>query len=395
MKRLILYFLLTLGAVWLGVTIYHYPGYVLILYRQWAVETTTWFLVLLLLATFLFLHLFLNLLQGTIQLPKRIKTWWRQRKEHKAIKRLHEGYSDLLLGKFKRAEKNLLKSAKNKQLSFINYIILAQGADLQRATTKRNYYIQQATKRGKKEDYAANLMQVRFYLENNQLQDASTALLKLKAEYPKTPYFLKLLTETYLKLHDWFHLQQILGEIKKTKLFTEDQYVTIEKQVYLHPLLDHFFTDFSQVQTLWNKVPKQLRHDSDILIAYATQLNRWNRGNEAEELIRKELKKHFSSRLMEYYVTTRSEQPAKQIALGEQYLKENAEDAASIRAMGILCLRNRLWGQARDYLENSLKLQITAETYSALGYVYEKLGEGEKALNYYRKGLSYIAPFTT
>lgn len=393
MKRLIIFFLIILGSIWLGIKIYEQPGYVLILYRHWAIETTTWLVLLLVLLAFFIFHLLLNLLRGTVHLPKRIEDWWQTRKQHKAIRLLNKGYFELLEGKDKKAEKHLIKSAQNKELAPMSYLLAANAADEQRSLTKRDQYLQTAKKRAAHNSDIIDIMKVRFFLKNHQPEEALSLLISLREHRPKDPYLLKLLAETYLQSQDWVHLLSILNDLKKYKVFPEEDFYLIEKETYLHLLKEHYYSNFAEVQLLWNKIPKHLKHDPEILIAYCSHLTRWERNAEAEELLRKNLKRKFDGTLMEYYVTTRSNEPAKQLALGEKYLKQQENNPASLRAMGMLCIRNRLWGQARDYLERSLKIQATPETYSALGYVYEKLGHNEKALHYYRKGLSSLTPF--
>jgi HemY protein len=387
MKRLIVYFLILLGAVWLGLLIYKNPGYILIYYRQWSIETTTWFAILLLLLAFFLLHLLFSLIRGILHLPKRIKSWWQIHREHQAIKLLNRGYADLLKGNYKLAEKHLLKSTKSKSLYFLNYILAAEAADLQQSIKRRDYYLLQAKKNNKENNYLVDIAYIQFLLKNQQAEAALKEIVRLREQRAKDTQLLRLLALSYLQIRDYFHLQMILNELKKNKVFNKEQLLIMEKDTYLNLFKDYSFTDFSDMQKLWNKVPSHLKHDPSILMAYVSHLSRWNREHEGEELIRKELQKNYDPKLMECYVTTPSNEPAKQIALGEKYLKDNAQDAASLRAMGILCLRNHLWGQARDYLERSLKKEATPQAYSSLGYVYEKLGENEKALSYYRKGM--------
>lgn len=393
MKRIIIYFLVLLVSVWIGVKLYEQPGYILIYYRHYAIEMTFWFLCLLILLAVLLIHFLLNLLRGTVHLPERIETWWQNYKQNQAIKLFNKGFAELLIGREKKSEKDLLKSANNKDLAFVSYLVAAKAADEQQSTKKRDKYLMKAKEKTDKHRNVVDVMQVNFYLKNHQPEAALTLLLKLLKQFPKDGYLYKLMAEAYLQMQDWKHLQAILPNLKKYKVIKDEDLALIEKETYLHLLTDSFFSDYKELQTLWNKMPRGLHHDPGILIAYADHLKRWNRASEAEEVIRKALKKNFDNQLLEYFVTTQSKEPAKQIALGERYLKENTDNPASMRAMGILCLRNQLWGQARDYLENSLRLNATPEVYSALGYVYERMGDNDRALYYYRKGLSYLAPF--
>lgn len=386
MKKIILYFLIILASVWLGIKIYQHPGYMLLAYQHWLIESTVWFFLLVLLLLFFLFHFLLNLLKQTVILPKRLERWLNKRRLNKSIERLNKGYKNLILGKWKKAEKNFVKGAKKKPLAFVSYLLAAEAADSNFEQERRNSYLGKAQEIDPKNRFVVDVLEAEFFLNHNQPEQALVTLNKLREQKPNETYLLKLLTETYLLLDDYTHLQPLLPEIKKSKIFPEDVYLELEKVTYLHCFQDRFFSDFSEVQSLWNKLPRHLRHDPSILIAYGDHLQRWNRHNEAEELIRKELKHHYSKEVMAYYVTLKSKAPAKQLALGEKWLKDHSGDPDTLNAMGILCLRNRLWGQAKDYFEASQKINPTAQNYLALGYVYEQLGENERALHYYRKG---------
>lgn len=390
MKRVIIYFLIVLAAVWLGSKVVEHPGYVIVAYQDWLVESTTWFLVLFLLLAFLVFHLLLNLIKNTFMLPQKIEHWWGHRKIRKSIQLTQKGYNELILGKWNKAEKRFVKSAKKSPLTFLNYILAAEAAEGKSDFVRRDYYLSKAENTDKKNAFAVETLRSEIMINNDQPELAINELTKLHNQKPKETYVLKLMTESYLMLGDYENLQKLLPKIKRAKVFDPVTYAQIEKDVFLHILKDSIFTDFSQIQTLWNKTPKNLRHDPDILISYAEHLNHWNRNDAAEDLIRRELKRTYDSTLMEYYATLKSKQPAKQVALGEKWLKENSSDPATLKAMGLMCLRNRLWGQAKDYFEALQKIRPSAENYSVLGYIYEKLGESDRALQYYRKGLKII-----
>lgn len=387
MKKIILYFLIVLGAIWLGIKIYQHPGYIVVMYQQWIIESTVWFLLLLLALVFLLFHFLLNLIKQTRILPKRIERWLSKRKVRKSIRFLNQGYSELILGKWRKAEKHFLKSSKNESLSFINNLLAAETADAASDEIKRNSFLLRAQSISPEDSFTVEVLRAEFFLNNNQPDQALVLLTKLREEKPREVYLLKLLTESYLSLGDYVHLQPLLNEIKKAKVFSPNVFSELEKETYLHILRDQFFSDYSQIQSLWNKIPKHLRHDPDILIAYSKHLLRWNRVDEAEEQIRKELKKHYNNLLMQHYATLKSKHPAKQLALGEKWLKQHSDDPVTLSAMGTMCLKNRLWGQAKDYIEASQKIAPNPQNFLTLGYIYEKLGENERALHYYRRGL--------
>lgn len=387
MKKIILYFLIVLGSIWIGSKIYQHPGYIMVMYQHWLVESTVWFLALIILLFFLLFHFLLNLIKQTRFLPSRLNRWLNKRKLQKSIERMNKGYSELIIGRWKKAEKFFTKASQKKPLAFMNYLLAAHAAEGYSDYKKRDRYLLQAQALNEKNNFAVDVLRVQFLLNNGKPEEAITLLTRLCEKNPKEPYLLRLQTEAYLALGEYFHLQTILLQVKKSKIFPDETFAQIEKETYLHIFKDQYFSDFSEVQAIWNKMPSYLRHDPDVLIEYAKHLHRWNRSDEAEELIRKELKRHYSNEVMEYYVTIKSKYPAKQIALGTKWLKDKTNDPTKLTIMGMLCLRNRLWGQARDYLEASQKINPIAENYLVLGYIYEKLGDTEKALQYYRMGL--------
>jgi HemY protein len=63
-------------------------------------------------------------------------------------------------------------------------------------------------------------------------------------------------------------------------------------------------------------------------------------------------------------------------------------DAALLTALGRMCVRLRLWGKARPYLERALAIEPNATAWEALGDVYVGEGEPELAQRCYRNALA-------
>jgi HemY protein len=58
--------------------------------------------------------------------------------------------------------------------------------------------------------------------------------------------------------------------------------------------------------------------------------------------------------------------------------------------LGRLCLQNRLWGKARDYLESSLRLQRSPETCAELARLLAQLGDTERSNLLFQEGLGLL-----
>ena len=55
--------------------------------------------------------------------------------------------------------------------------------------------------------------------------------------------------------------------------------------------------------------------------------------------------------------------------------------------LGQLCFNNQLWGQAKHYIESSLKIATKPEHYMLLGQIFEQLNDKQKAEQAFRDGL--------
>jgi HemY protein len=54
-------------------------------------------------------------------------------------------------------------------------------------------------------------------------------------------------------------------------------------------------------------------------------------------------------------------------------------------------MTNELWGKARSYLESSLALDPSPETYALYGELLEALGESDQAALAFRSGLGIVS----
>ena len=127
-----------------------------------------------------------------------------------------------------------------------------------------------------------------------------------------------------------------------------------------------------------------------LLTAYVRQLLKMGESDLAEPLLRHALRRQFSETLLMLYGKIESAEPSRQLALVESLLVEHERDAIALLTAGRLCLRNKLWGKARSYLEASVNAQPNIEAYNELGNLLERMGEGAAAAECFREGLTLV-----
>ncbi len=388
MKFLILFLSVLLLFVWLGLKIQADPGYVLLSYQQWTVETPLWFGIAILVVAFILFHLLLRLLVRLGMVASRWRLWAQQRRLRRAHERTSRGLIELAEGRWQAAEKNLLKAAQHTDMPLINYLAAARAAQALNENERRDDYLHKAHLVMPSAEIAVGLTQAQLQFSHQQLEQALATLRRLQDLSPKHVYVLKLLQKIYLELQDYENLEALLPSLKKAKVLTPSETVLLQQKIYSGLLQQaEKGRDLALVESVWHRIPKELQRAPVILIQYVSYLMDIKQMVLAEQLLREALKKNWDDTLVRYYGLVVGEDNDKQLAYAESGLKTHPEDPTLLLCLGRLCVRQRLWGKARSYLETCLSLAPSAEVYSTLAQLLEQMGEQAQAAQCYRKGL--------
>ena len=180
----------------------------------------------------------------------------------------------------------------------------------------------------------------------------------------------------------------MLPDLKKRKVLDKEELDQLEQTTYTELLKSVDQHDNTALQNIWYSVPKNVQVVESVLVTYLYSLQKQGKTDIAEPLIRNALKQNWSEELIRLYGVIDSADVAGQLAYAETWLKTRENDAMLLLTLGRLSMRSGLWGKARAYLEASVGSADLAEAYNELGHLLEKMGEPQKALDYFRKGLA-------
>jgi len=378
MRKLLYYFIVLLIAVWGGLKIAADPGYLLVAYQKVTVEMPLWLAVLGILGLFFALYFLLRMISNILSLGAKIRAWSRTRRVRRAWQRTHRGLIALSAGDYKLAEKELVRAAPYTDTPIINYLGAARAAQSQQSTTRRDEYLSKISVRGKLNELALGMTQAKLQYQSRQYEQALATLQRLQQIAPKHKPLLNLLKKIYLRLGDWGSLEILLPQFKDSE--------KLSLQVYAGLLKSANGSQNSE-NLVWNRIPKYLRSSPLLLNIYIPRISK-NKPEDAEALLRASFDNGLDPSLVHHYGLIESTQKEKQLKVLESFLKAHPKNPDLLLALGRLCVKNELWGKARSYFEASLGLSARAESYQSLGELLEKLGESQKAMECYRKGLS-------
>ncbi|MEJ2593422.1 MAG: heme biosynthesis protein HemY, partial [Candidatus Thiodiazotropha sp.] len=197
---------------------------------------------------------------------------------------------------------------------------------------------------------------------------------------------LKLLKKLYENLAEWKKLEEMLPDLRRRKVIGEKEYQELEARVCRERLKQESDSVNSLVQ-YWQTIPKELRQDQAMLVDYSRMMITLGAGPRVEPLIAAQLLRRWDADLVVIYGQIELNEPSHQLSVAEGWLKHHPEDPVLLLTLARLALQNKLWGKARSYLEASIAISPSPESYQQLGLLLERMGETDKAMQCFRTGL--------
>lgn len=391
MRRLIISLILLILSVWLGLRIAENPGYALFAYQHWSVEMPLWFAALAILLVFYVGYLILRIINSVDFSLYRWKNWLRWRKRYKSYSKTNQGLLEMIEGNWEYSEKFLLQGMTQTDSPLINLLAAAKAAHEQEAYDRRDTYLRQASEYAPTAEIAIGIMQAQLQIDQKQFESATATLKHLQIQAPKHRYVLKLLERVYVHTGEWEELLELLPTLRKAKLLDVDQMHHFEMKIYLELLNNVDARNVSQVNLIWNNLPKSFKHEPQLAAVYVRKLfAEPAAADDLDALIRLIIKNNWDETLVTLYGVLHTAKPTKQLSVAEGWIKQYSDQATLFLTLGRLSLNCQLWGKARSYFETSLRLQPKPETYAEYGKLLEQLGDSVGAANNYHKGLMLV-----
>ena len=364
------------------------PGYVLIGFGKYSLETT----LLVFAVVLAVVYVVLRMLAGLWHVPARVRRWNYRRESQRQRKLFDSAVVELVEGRPERAERRLARLAYASETPLDVYLSAARVANRIGAQDRRDYYLQLALERNPKAETAIALVQAELQLAQAQVDQAQTTLTRLRALAPRNSQVMRLLMQLYLQQKDWQQLRVLLPELQRSQILHSEQWQRLAVQVYREQIRALGASqDLEAIKSGWKHLPSPMQRDEALQSVYVQELLRQGEHEYAEHVLRDQLRQTWNPRLVYRYGEVAAEDAAAQLSVAEGWLAEHPEDPVLLLTLGKISLRNALWGKARSYLESSIAQQPTPEAYRLLGSLLEQLQEPQQAAACYRQGIELVA----
>ncbi len=390
MKNLFkLWLILLFGAV-LGILIQDGNGYVLIAASGYTIELSLALALGLIALLFVGLYFMLRFSIRAYHLPSDLRYWRHQRSARLAQTAMNKGLLEMSAGRWRKAERSLLKYGGQMEIPLSHYLAAARAAQLQGAHDRRDAYIRLAYENMPAAQVIVGLTQAELQMADHQQEQALATLQHLRQVAPQQTYVLRLLRRLYEQLGDWESLRELIPALRRHKVEKTEALNQLEIITYRRLLqAAHRADDADMLTGIWHDMPKVLQADSEIIIEYVGYLQECRHHVGAETLLRQALRQDWHTPLVELYGLMEFPEPGAPLLWLEKFLDDHPDDPVLLLALGRLSMRARLWGKARSYLEASIAGDNPPlAAYRELGRLLEHMGEGEIAMRLYRKALN-------
>ena len=373
------------GGAWLAPWLVNNPGYVLIEIGPWRVQMSG----LVLAAAVLLIWLIASLLVGFFQMPGRAM---RKMKQARQRKHLNQGLLALSEGDWAGAERALARAMRG-QSSTAGYLAAARAAQGQSAIERRDEYLALADRRFGKEHFVTALARARLLMGEGRPEQAIGLLEELHLKKSRHEGVLKLLLQAYQQCDRWHEVRLLIPATQKAGIVDAQRAQELMQLAIAREL--QAAADLQTLMQVLKGLPRNLRHEAEVIAAFARRALELDRADAAESELRRAIESGFDPQLLALYAQADPADRAMRIENAKRWLQQQSEqqpeppsDSSALHlTLGQLYMAERNNDKAREHLEIAVRKSPDPAAYAALAQVLDRAGLLEAATQCYRNAL--------
>lgn len=387
MKYLVWILGLFAAAVALTTAASHNAAYVLLVYPPYRVELSLMLFIVLSLAAFAAGYGLVRLAITVIHLPGYVRQFRLDSARAKARELLEEVLGAFFEGRYAAAEKAATRAMELGDPSALYPIIAARSAHELREYKKRDAYLSAAESKTISDSTMRLMATGKFMLDQHDPRAALGVLQELRDSGVKGHVgAMSLELKAQQQSGNWDEVLRVLDQLEKRSSIDTMVAEQLRQQAWLEKIRQQ--EDLAGVNACLKNMPADFKRRSKVAATAAQALTQHGGGSLAQQLLSESLNAQWDSELVALYGDCISSDAVAQIEQAEKWLNQHKQDAGLLLALGKLCLHQKLWGKARNYLDASISIAPSHAAYNALARLAERLGRADEAFKYYQKAMA-------
>lgn len=361
-------------------------GYVLLVMPPWRAEVSLNLFIVALFALFFVLYAATRALAVTLGLPKRVREYRARRQRESAGMVFQDAVRLLFEGRFGQALKKATEAHGSGTAPGLSALIAARAAQRMREPEKQQYWLEHARTDDPRTEAATLMLDAEMANEARRFDEALAALEKLQGKQGRHIAALRLELRARQGLGDWDGVLKLARQLVKRDALPVEVVSEIRTQAHLGNIAKRV-ADQGKLTAYLRTVPDDER-GRRVVLAAARALVALGAEAEAQKLIESVLdvvkNEEWQPELVAIYGRLGNSEQTARIAKAEGWLRRHPDDARLLKALGRMCLRQRLWGKAQSYLEASLSVEPSQQAHLELARLFDQLERPEEANKHYR-----------
>ncbi|MEO8331970.1 MAG: heme biosynthesis HemY N-terminal domain-containing protein [Gallionella sp.] len=365
----------------------HNQAYVQLVYPPYRIEISFTMFIALSLLTFVSVYGLVRLILTVLNLPDEVRRYRLERAQAGARKLLDEMLSAFFEGRYAAAEKAAKHAIEMGETSALHPIIAARSAHELREFKKRDAYLAAAEGRKIGDSTMRLVTTTKFMLDQRDPHGALDILQELRDSGVKGhPGALSLELKAQQQAGNWDEVLKLLDQLERRDAIDATAAVQLRQHAWLEKIRQQ--QDLAGLTACLKLVPADVAKRSKFVATAARALMQQGGCSLAQQLLTDSLNAQWDGELVALYGDCQAGDLVAQIEQAEKWLKLHKQEAGLLLALGKLCLHQKLWGKAQNYLDASISLAPSYEAYDALGRLAEQLGKSDQAFKYYQSAMS-------
>lgn len=365
----------------------HNAAYVLLVYPPYRIELSFTLFIILLLIGFGLGYVLVRVILAAVNMPADVREFRQRHSKTKSRELLDEVLSAYFEGRYGAAERAAARAMELGETSALHPIIAARSAHELHEFEKRDAYLSSSEGKSIGDSTMRLMATTKFMLDQRNPREALKALQKLSESGVKGHVgALSLELKAQQQAGNWDEVLRVLDQLEKRESTDLASIEQMRQQAWLEKIRQQ--QDLAGLTACLKNMPGEYKQRSRIAATAAQALIQHDGYSLAKQLLTDSLNAQWDSELAILYGDCGADDLVVQIEQAEKWLNLHSQDAGLLLALGKLCLQQKLWGKAQNYLDASISLNPSYAAYTALGRLTERLGKSDAAFKYYQLAMT-------
>mgnify|MGYP001380659075 FL=1 len=227
------------------------------------------------------------------------------------------------------------------------------------------------------------LAEAEFALKEGKLQGLVKLLLDFLADNPKSVFGRTLLVRVLLSEGRW---EEVIQQVRTLSKFKQNISFDLKSTLYtsIENLLLEGGLSSIKINRAAGLLKKEEFSDRRVVGLFAQSYFSVGEREQATNLLESYLNKKWDAELGRVYWNSQNNTKL-QLRMISKWEKRYGEFDSFHICFGNICIREKLWGKAKDHLFDAIKIRPSVDAFASLARLYELTGEPEEANKFWKK----------